>query len=94
MSLVFLEAMACGAALVTCDVQGADIVGDAGIIVPIEDHEALARELDQLLDDAAMREELGAKARLRSQDYDVHRTTARNLEMWQTLASHDRPHRS
>jgi glycosyltransferase involved in cell wall biosynthesis len=85
MSLVFLEAMACGAALVASDVQGAEIVGDAGILVTAEDHEAIARALDALLDDEARREKLGTQARLRSEAYDVHQTTARNLAMWQLL---------
>jgi glycosyltransferase involved in cell wall biosynthesis len=87
MSLVFLEAMACGAALVASDVQGAEIVGDAGVLVTPEDHEAIARALDALLDDEARREELGTRARMRSQAYDVNQTTARNLAMWQLLTS-------
>jgi glycosyltransferase involved in cell wall biosynthesis len=90
MSLVFLEAMACGATLVASDVHGAETVGDAGILVPIEDHEAIAAAIDALLDDSARRKELGAQARQRSQTYDVHRTTARNLEAWQLLAGGDR----
>ena len=82
LSLVFLEAMACGAALVASDVQGSDILGDAAIVVPIEDHQATAAAIDGLLEDPAKRKQLGAKARTKSEAYDVRRTTARNIEMW------------
>jgi glycosyltransferase involved in cell wall biosynthesis len=45
-----LEAIACGAALVTtADTPMADVVGDAALLVPAGDEEALAEALDVLV---------------------------------------------
>jgi starch synthase len=65
-----LEAMACGLPMVAAAVGGVpDILegGEAagGVIVPREDTAALARELGRLLDDDALRAELGRRARCR-----------------------------
>lgn len=93
MSLVFLEAMACGVALVATEVQGAEAVDDAGVLVPSEDHDALARELDTLLADPTRRRDLGRNGRLRSRAYDVNRSNARNIGVWERLAVGDLSHR-
>ena len=85
MSLVFLEAMACGAALVVADVSGSKAVGRAAVIVPPEDEGALARAIDTLLDDAPRRHRLGEAARRQSGLYDLSVTLTRNLQMWSDL---------
>jgi glycosyltransferase involved in cell wall biosynthesis len=87
MSLVFLEAMACGVPIVAGAVQGAEAVGDGGIVVPVEAPVAVAKALDLLLDDPERRREYGEKARLSAAGHDVRQTTARNLEVWQRLAA-------
>lgn len=58
------EAMACGVPLVS-SAGGAlpEVVGDAGIVVPVRDAAALAREIGGLLDDPARRDELGQQGR-------------------------------
>lgn len=86
MSLVFLEAMACGAAMVVSDVFGSDAVGPAGVIVPPDDVDALVNAIDGLLSDEPRRRRLGKAARERSADYDVATTVARNLQLWSELA--------
>ncbi len=50
------EAMSCGVPVVSSD-GGAlpEVVGDAGIVVPARDHEALARAINGLMADAASR---------------------------------------
>ena len=90
MPLVLLEAMACGTAIVTTQVHGVEALGDAGVLVPPEDHEAIARALDALCDDPTLRRDLGREARIRSEAYGVERSTASNLEMWDRLAAGDR----
>jgi glycosyltransferase involved in cell wall biosynthesis len=86
MSLVLLEAMACGAALVVTDVSGSEAVGDAGVIVPPVDPEALAAAIDELLDDAPRRRRLGLAARDRSRSYDLGSTLQRNIDLWAGVA--------
>ncbi len=86
MSLVFLEAMACGKAIVVGDVFGSDALDSAGLIVPTDDVSALTSAIDRLLEDETGRRRLGEAARLRSGSYDVATTLARNLELWSDLA--------
>jgi len=61
-----LEAMSCGRAIVASDVGG---VGEAlqgcGVLVKPRDDETFADEVRKLLDNAALRQRLGAKARAR-----------------------------
>lgn len=86
LSLVFLEAMACGSALVVTSVQGSEVVGDAGVIIAPEDPNGLAAAIDALLDDENERKRLGAEARQRSRSFELHVSLRRNLELWSQLA--------
>ncbi len=96
MSLVFLEAMACGAPVVVSDVSGSEIVSDAGVVVPVDDPQALADAVDELLEDAPRRRRLGEAARERSRSYDLGSTLRRNLDLWSDLAgaAHPSPDRA
>lgn len=60
------EAMACGVPVVSTN-GGAlpEVVGDAGVIVPAKDAEALATAIATLLEDREQREALGARGRQR-----------------------------
>lgn len=87
MSLVFLEAMACGAALVVADVFGSEVVEGPGVIVPPDDPGTLAGAIDTLLRDAPLRRRLGEAARHRSASYDLATTMRRNIDLWSDLAS-------
>ena len=62
------EAMACGAPVIVSD-GGAlpEVAGDAGVITPKGDAEALARAMTQLLQDPAERARLGAAGLARAQ---------------------------
>jgi glycosyltransferase involved in cell wall biosynthesis len=63
------EAMACGVPVVSTD-GGAlpEVVGDAGVIVPVRDVDALVKAIDALLQDPGRREELGRRARKRIEE--------------------------
>jgi glycosyltransferase involved in cell wall biosynthesis len=87
MSLVFLEAMACGAAMVVADVAGSEAVDHAGIVVPRDDPAALAEAIDRLLGDPSLRRSLGEAARERTSAYDLASTMRRNIDLWIELAS-------
>jgi glycosyltransferase involved in cell wall biosynthesis len=82
MSLVFLEAMACGAPLVISDVSGSEMVGQAGVIVPREDVNSLTDALDDLLANEPMRQRLSKGALAARSSIDLSLTLARNLELW------------
>lgn len=85
MSLVFLEAMASGAAIIVTDVAGSENVGDAGIVIPRDDERALADALDALLGNRATRDGLGAAARERSSAHDLAATLELNLSLWERV---------
>ncbi|MEA3200737.1 MAG: hypothetical protein QOE90_2165 [Thermoplasmata archaeon] len=68
--LVLLEAMAQGAPVVATDAGGMpEVVGDAGVISPARDPDALREALRLLLEDAPLRARLGAAGRERAKGY-------------------------
>jgi len=74
-----LEAMSAGLAIVTTANSGCeDVVGDAAMLTPYGDVEAIARALDQLVGDAALRQTLGAKARQRLMNHFAWPAVARD----------------
>jgi len=74
------EAMACGVAVVSTD-GGAlpEVVGDAGVIVPVKNVDALVGAIDALLKDPERRAELGARARRRIEDNFCWQVCARQM---------------
>jgi glycosyltransferase involved in cell wall biosynthesis len=67
--IVLLEAMAAGLAIITTEGTGcAEVVGDAGILVPIRDSRAIGRALERLVNDPELRRSLGAAARRRVEE--------------------------
>jgi glycosyltransferase involved in cell wall biosynthesis len=69
--LAIVEAMASGLPVVATMTEGAQEIvedGASGLLVPVGDTEALADTLARLLSDAAMRERMGARARLAAQE--------------------------
>jgi glycosyltransferase involved in cell wall biosynthesis len=67
--IVLLEAMAAGLAIITTEGTGcAEVVGDAGLLVPVRDSRAIGRALRRLLDNPELRRSLGAAARRRIED--------------------------
>lgn len=78
--LTLIEAMASGCPIVATQVGGVPEAlggGTAGILVPPGDPQALASGLEQLLQDAALRERLGRSARQRYEERFTHTAMAR-----------------
>lgn len=74
------EAMACGVPVVSTD-GGAlpEVVGDAGVIVPAKNVDALVRAIAALLRDPVRRDELGARGKQRIEENFCWRVCARQM---------------
>lgn len=87
------EAMACGVPVVSTD-GGAlpEVVGDAGVIVPVKNVEALAAAIDALLQDPKARESLGARGLQRINERFCWHVCAQQMTDYyrQVLANADR----
>jgi len=87
------EAMACGVPLVSSD-GGAlpEVVGDAGVLFPARDVQAMVEAIDGLLHDPARSAELGARARRRIERHFSWQVCARQMTAYyrQVLADADR----
>jgi glycosyltransferase involved in cell wall biosynthesis len=92
-SNVIVEAMACGAPVVATDCHGPrEIVspGVNGSLVPVDDDQALARALAELLEDPRRREHYREGALRRAQDYAVTRVAEQYLALFRDLAMSSR----
>jgi len=70
--IILLEAMAVGKPIVASNIEGyASVVthGVDGLLVPPEDKEMLAQALISLLTDQSLRQEMGAKGRIKALEY-------------------------
>jgi glycosyltransferase involved in cell wall biosynthesis len=76
--IVLLEAMAAGLAIITTAGTGcAEVVGDAGLLVPVRDSRAIGRALKRLVEDGDLRQRLGVAARRRIEENFTWRAVAR-----------------
>ncbi len=73
--LVALEGMAAGVPVIATNVGGlGPLVGDAGVLVPPGDVQALGAALARVLGDRGLREELSRRGRARSAQFSLSRT--------------------
>jgi glycosyltransferase involved in cell wall biosynthesis len=87
--MVLLEAMACGAPVVTCPVGGIpEVVSDGrnALFVRPGDLDGLAAALERLLDDGALREAMSRANREDVRRYDVRTLLPRLLAIYRELA--------
>mgnify|MGYP004711462361 FL=1 len=83
-----LEAMACGAAVIASPVGALpDVVGDAALLAPPDEAGALEDALCRLMDQAALRSELGQKGRERAAMFGLEQARAQLLELRQQAVS-------
>ena len=86
---VLLETMACGRAVVTCDVPGcreAVLHEHNGLLVPARDAGALAHAIGRLLKDVSLRSRFGAAGRERAERlFSTERVARETLGVYQEL---------
>jgi glycosyltransferase involved in cell wall biosynthesis len=84
-----LEAMAVGLPIVATTIGGVtDLLeeGGTGVLIPPDDPDALAAELDRLLSDAALRADLGSNARSRAvEGFSLADTVTRLINLYVNL---------
>ncbi len=85
--LALVEAMAAGKPCVASDVDSLpEVLGDAGVLVPKEDPDALGRAIVGLLDDPARRADLALRARARAERYSVEKMVLAYEELYEEVA--------
>jgi len=82
--LPVLEAMSCGARVIAHDASAmAEVVGDAGYLVDMNDPAAIANAIRRAMNDA----EIGDRARLRAQQFSRERMARETLEVYRNVLS-------
>ena len=83
-----LEAMACGTPVVTSNVASLpEVVGDAGITVPPQDHEAFVDALRSILNNDEKRHILRERALLRARRFTWEECARNTLSVYEKVAS-------
>ena len=81
-----LEAMACGVPVITTRVASLpEIVGDAGLLIPVNDTEALYKAMNQVLEDTAPREKLIHDGLARSKLFSWERTAQLTQQVYRKV---------
>lgn len=84
--LPMLEAMACGTPVVTSTASCLpEVAGDAALLVPPTDVDALAAALDRALADETLRADLIAKGRARARQFSWANSARQLLEIYRSL---------
>lgn len=90
---VLIEAAASLRAIVATDVPGCrEIVrhGENGLLVPVHDVDALAAALNELIQDASLRQRMGSRGReIAEAEFSLAKVTAETLSVYQELLAHN-----
>lgn len=89
--LPVLEAMACGTPVIATDSSSLpEVVGDAGLLVPPGDPEALAGAMARVLDDADLAADLRQRGLRRAKGFTWEATAAKTLAVYRAVANEAR----
>jgi glycosyltransferase involved in cell wall biosynthesis len=87
-----LEAMACGAPVVSSDAASLpEVVGDAGVLVPPRDVAGWVNALERVLGDPALRSELAAKGVARAAGFTWEASARATLDVYRRALATARP---
>ena len=90
--MVLLEAMDAGCAIVTTNAEGcAEVVGEAGLVVPKGDPQGIRAALDRLMGDPGLVQDLSARARQRAARLTWPNIVGRYREVLQAAVAHRSP---
>ena len=81
-----LEALACGAPVITSDASSLpEVVGEAGLMVEATDAEALAEAMNRVLEDNTLRERIIAKGMKQAKKFTWEKAAAKLLSLYEAL---------
>ncbi|MGB5844903.1 MAG: glycosyltransferase family 1 protein, partial [Anaerolineales bacterium] len=84
--LPVLEAMACGVPVISTRIASLpEIIGDAGILIPVNDVDALFDAMIRVLGDQTLREEFIRYGQLRSKKFSWERTAQLTRQVYQQV---------
>ena len=84
--LPLLEAMACGAPVVSSNASSLpEVVGDAGLMVDPSDVEGLCSALRQILEDEPLRQALSVTGRARARTFSWRRVAAETVQVYREV---------
>jgi len=83
-----LEAMACGVPVITCNISSMpEVVGEAAILVPPDDEDALVDAMVNVLENTSVRETLRAKGLARAGQFSWKKTAIETLALYEKVLS-------
>lgn len=83
-----LEAMACGTPVITSAVSAMlEHVGDAGMLVPPQDEEALLQAMLSVLTDRVLHQQLSIKGQAQAKQFTWQRTAQETLNLYRQIAT-------
>lgn len=95
---VLIEAASCGRAIVTTDSPGCREItqhGENGLLVPVRDVDALCAALEKLIDNPALRQQMGAAGRrMVEAEFSLEQVNAQTLAVYQSLLINKTKHNS
>lgn len=86
--LAAVEGMAAGKPVIASDISGfSEVVGEVGILFPVRDEKALAKEVNKLLSDSGYYHEVAARCKAFSKKYDMRIMVHKYINLYKNLCT-------